>query len=161
MVIKSDLFRGARPVDIRDLRNLEALGVRTIISLEEGLFSAFRWAREPAIWRAMGYTWYQVKLSAIVPPTRGQLDAIRALIHVSQAHYRPLPEDQPTAGVFVHCYSGVDRTGMVIADWRVTEQEHDPKQAWAECIRMGMHHRYQLLWKRAFFKLEKTTVRAK
>lgn len=140
----TNLYRGSRPHDTSDLSLLWKNGIRTIISLEEGWADILGWKNEPATWRKMGGVWLQVKLSSIIAPTQGQLEAIYALIF---AHCQ-------LSGVFVHCYSGVDRTGIVCADWEVYGRKISPEVAWQRCCEQGMHKRFQWLWKRSFFKIE-------
>lgn len=141
---QGNLYRGSRPNGTADLDQLWEKGIRTIISLEEGWGTIFGWRKEAELWRARGGVWLQVKLSSVVAPTRGQLEAIYCLIF---AHFQ-------TAGVFVHCYSGVDRTGIVCAHWDVYGMKDTPGRAWIRCVSNGMHLRFQWLWKRAFFKAE-------
>lgn len=139
------IYRGSRPSSHADMQVLWDAGVRTVISLEEGWGAIFGWPHEPEQWRAMGGVWLQVKLSSILPPTRGQLDAIYALMF---AH------SMGPGSVFVHCYSGVDRTGIVCAHWQAYGQHIPVQIAWENCCAQGMHRRFQLLWKRAFFREE-------
>lgn len=139
------VFRGSRPENADDLRMLWGKGIRTIISLEEGFGTFFGWwNREAIIWRGMGGTWLQVKLSSVIAPTEGQLAATLSLI---MAYSKD-------SAMFVHCGAGCDRTGMVMADYRVHAQGHTAAEAWAEAGEQGMHKRYQWLWQKSFFKVE-------
>jgi len=141
--IDEKTFRGSRPLGPDDLFALQKRGIKTIISLEEGWGTFFgHWSKESQVWEGLGGYWLQVKLSSVVPPTAGQVYAIYSLIKVYQAH----------GNVFFHCYSGVDRTGVVAADYRVVEQGWTPERAWQEAIAEGMHWRYQRTWKPAFLR---------
>jgi len=56
-------------------------------------------------------------------------------------------------GIYVHCAKGVDRTGMVIAAFRILVEEWDPFDAAAECFREGMHWIY-LPWLLQLWRLK-------
>lgn len=70
-------------------------------------------------------------LGAIFPPTTKELkDALNLLFR------------ERRGGVYVHCAKGVDRTGMVIAAYRILEQGWSPREAAKEAIAQGMHFIY-------------------
>ena len=58
----------------------------------------------------------------------------RAMGPVSASH---VPNGLVGKNVLVHCEHGEDRTGLVIAAWRVHMQEMSPGQAWAEALAFG------------------------
>jgi protein tyrosine/serine phosphatase len=60
-------------------------------------------------------------------PTDEQVDRVRALVNA--------PENQP---VFVHCQYGADRTGTIIALYRIEHDGWTIDQATAEARRYGM-----------------------
>ena len=147
--VATGLHRGSRPESPVALGILASnYGVKTIISLETD-FGAF-WDSlvsfrfdEGACWQDWWKkTFIRHPLSNFLPPTR--FETMQILDDINRSLLN--------GGVFVHCYSGVDRTGWIIAAYRVIEEEMHPEDAWAEAVKMGMHFRY-FWWKSAFIAL--------
>ena len=137
------LWRGSRPECYDDLTHLKSLGITTIVSLQEGYARAKAkltggYATEREDWIAMGGVYYDVPLSNIIPPSPGRLFLVEKLI--AENH-----------GVYVHCFAGVDRTGMSIAYHKVKRFHLTPEEAWQEAVDYGMHRRYRW-WKPAFLR---------
>ena len=65
------------------------------------------------------------------------------------------PANQP---VFVHCMHGADRTGWVVAVYRIVEQGWSADEAWLEMQNFGHHEVFKSL-RRYLFKLEPATIR--
>ncbi|HUV86117.1 MAG TPA: hypothetical protein VMX79_03305, partial [bacterium] len=53
--------------------------------------------------------------------------------------------------VFVHCHAGVDRTGFVVAAYRVKVEGWTPEKAYEEMARLGFHS-FLFWWPGAFFE---------
>lgn len=68
-------------------------------------------------------------LGEFLPPSQDELNAAITLI-------------QSTKPIYVHCKAGVDRTGMVIAHYRIIIQKWTKEAAVAEMKAMGMHWWY-------------------
>lgn len=142
------LFRGSRPENHDDLKHLWSLGVRSIISLQEGYAKTKAkltggYAREREDWLAMGGKYYDIPLSNILPPSPSRLWLVLQVIKLHWAEWE--------GKVYVHCYAGVDRTGMAIAYYRVAQNGIPPEQAWNDACTYGMHRRYRW-WKPAFLR---------
>lgn len=125
------LFRGAQP-DERGLASLARLGVRTVINLR---MPADTWPGEEAAARAQGLTYVNVPLPGLSAPTDAQVAQVLGLIATS-----PSP-------VFVHCEHGADRTGTIIASYRMQQDGWTAEQAFAEAklygfsaLQFGMRH---------------------
>jgi hypothetical protein len=144
--VDTDLYRGPRPESADDLTllffNFQA---KTIVSLETGFgkfWDGFRGRsfHEQDLWdRVYKRTFLSRPCSNFLPPTRAETTAILDDIKASIQK----------GAVYVHCYAGVDRTGWIIAAWRVREQGWQPEKAWLEAVQMGMHSRYWW-WHRHF-----------
>ena len=103
--INAQLFRGAQPRD-GGLQRLAALGIRTVINLRGRSDDARREEQEA---QGLGLNYFQMPMSGLRRPTKVQVTNALNIINA--------PENWP---VFVHCRRGIDRTGMVIASYRVT-----------------------------------------
>lgn len=138
------LYRGAR-LEKSHFAYLKSLGVKTIINLQGGdikdpvLGPVAGWLEpgESDEWitlerqsaEGLGIRFIHVPLSSITPANR-QLgyDVGRVLKMLND------PANQP---VYVHCEHGEDRTGVVVALYRVFYENWDPQAAYDEMVQMG------------------------
>lgn len=146
--VSENLYRGSRPESTADLWMLSLqCSVKTIISLETGFGNFWdgllgRAFDEKGFWeRGWHRQWISRPCSNILPPSRVETEVI----------LRDIKAGLALGPVFVHCYSGVDRTGWVCAAWRVLEEGMAPEDAWAECRLRGMHQRFYW-WQSAFME---------
>ena len=114
------ILRGAQP-EPEGYATLKAMGVRTVISLRTN--HGERKAVEAA---GMRYIEIPIKLWKNVDPAAVQ----KALSVMTD------PTNQP---VFVHCSRGVDRTGMVVAVYRMEVDGWSEAEAEAEMEAFGFH----------------------
>lgn len=85
---------------------------------------------------------YSHPLGGIFPPS---LDELKLAVHFLDSH----------SGInYVHCKHGVDRTGMVVASYRILIDDWKPFDAAIECLREGMHICY-LPWLIQLWRLKK------
>ena len=68
-----------------------------------------------------------VPMTGLTPPTAEEITKILALL-----------EDTTTGPVFVHCKRGADRTGAVIAAYRIDHNHWDNARALKEAMAHGM-----------------------
>ena len=119
------LYRGAEP-DEACLAHLRSIGVRTVVNLRDDDEDT---ARERKLAEALGMRFTNVPMSGFRRPdeeeVRRALEAIGAT------------ENQP---VFVHCKRGRDRTGVVVAAWRMSREGWSLDQAYEEA------KRFRLAW---------------
>lgn len=137
-----DLARGGKPRSREDLQFLKNEGIRTIVSLQEGWSDFFRLydiKDEKRDWEAMGGKFYQHRLSNWFAPTQDETDAVLRSI---------CAQDGKT---YLHCYSGVDRTGWIAAAYKVLVMGNvTPEDAWkTEAWAKGTHKWF--FWWRAKF----------
>jgi tyrosine-protein phosphatase SIW14 len=120
------LYRGAQPTE-RGFENLSKMGVAIVVDLREG----GEVQREQKEVTALG-----MKFVAISWNCRDPKDA-----YFSQ--FLTLLRENPGKKVFVHCHSGVDRTGMMIAAYRMDEQGWTADESLGEMKTFGlsMFHR--------------------
>lgn len=128
------LFRGAQP-DEAGIASLHRLGVRTIINLR---LSEDLWSGEAVAAQTRGLAYFSVPLHGLSAPTDAEVERVLALIASS-----PPP-------VFVHCEHGADRTGTIIACYRMRHDGWTVERAFAEAklhgfsaFQIGMRHYIQ------------------
>jgi protein tyrosine phosphatase (PTP) superfamily phosphohydrolase (DUF442 family) len=118
------LYRGAQPKS-SGITELAAFGIRTIVDLRgEGARSR----RERKQAEAGGLRYFNVPLPSLGRPTFSQVAEALTII-----------EDPANWPVFVHCRKGSDRTGMIIACYRVSYDGWTVDQAMDEAKHHGLH----------------------
>lgn len=131
--VNDQLMRGAQPRP-GGIQRLSELGVKTIINLR-GTDSRTR--SDEAEAKSLGLTYINVPLPVWGRPENEKVQRVLEIISAPD-----------TGRVFVHCKDGVDRTGMIVALYRITKEGWEPNKATAEATRAGMR-RYQY-WKRDY-----------
>ena len=121
--VNNQLYRGAQP-GTGGIKKLAQLGIKTIINLRDNDDHA---RAEEAEARSLGLAYLNVPLPDFNRPADKTIDQILLLITA--------PENQP---VFVHCRRGADRTGIVIAIYRIEHDGWDSEKAKAEAKQYGM-----------------------
>ena len=114
--INSHYYRGAQPL-ASDYADLAALGIRTVIDLQESDGDA----NEPRLVRAAGMTYYRIPMSTHRPPTPDQLGLFFRLV-----------SDPASGPVYVHCQGGRHRTGVMTAAYRMSFDRWTSEQAFRE-----------------------------
>ena len=120
--INDRLYRGAQP-DAAGIKNLARLGIKSIINLR---LTNDVWQAEAAAASAFGILYTNVPLNGLAPPTHAQVATLLALIET-------LP-----APVFVHCQHGCDRTGTIIACYRIRQGGWPNQAALEEARKYGL-----------------------
>jgi len=117
--ITDGVWRGAQPT-AEGFAELKRLGVKTVVNLR-----ALHSDRDEL--KGLGLNYVHLPMTALIPDD----DVVAAFIKVAtDPHFRP---------VFVHCQHGADRTGVVIAAYRVTVQGWPMKKARRELPLFGFH----------------------
>lgn len=117
--VSADLYRCAQP-DAEAMRALEAFGIRAVVNLREYHSDA----------RVAAGT----KLALIeVPLDAGDLTYQELTVALRAILEAPKP-------AVVHCWHGSDRTGAMIAAWRVAVDGWTPAEALDEMVAGGFGH---------------------
>ena len=123
--VNAQLYRGGQP-KTGGLQKLKELGVKTVVNLR-GEDDHVRAERTEA--RSLGLRFYSIALPEFSKPKDKEVQRALEIINA--------PENQP---VFVHCNHGRDRTGTIVACYRVS---HD---GWTATQAKNEAHRYGLSW---------------
>jgi tyrosine-protein phosphatase SIW14 len=100
------------------------MGIKTILDLRGGSIHE-PWERKAV--DAAGMHYVGVRLSGLLPPKDKQIAKILALL-----------EDPARGPVYVHCRRGDDRTGMVIACYRIAHDHWSNAKALQEARNNGL-----------------------
>ena len=120
--VNDGLYRGAQP-DAVGIKNLARLGVKTIINLR---ITNELWKAEPVEANANGITYTNVPLKGLGRPSDAQVATLLTLMET-------LP-----APVFIHCQFGCDRTGTIVACYRIKHHNWSGKSALEEAKKYGL-----------------------
>lgn len=121
--VSERLYRGAQPRK-GGITRLAALGVNTIINLRDDDERAVAEEREA---QSAGLRYYNVPFKRLGRPTDSQIERVLSLIEA--------PEN---GVVFVHCGRGANRTGTVVAIYRISHDGWTSREAQREAKRYGM-----------------------
>lgn len=117
------IYRGAQPT-AGGFDSLAKLGIRTVIDLRRG---SDHEKSEQAIVERAGMRYIHVPLGGYVAPSDEQIAKLLALL-----------DDSAGWPVFIHCKRGADRTGTVIACYRIAHDHWTNQKALAEAKLHGM-----------------------
>lgn len=121
--INEHLFRGGQP-HRGGMMILSGMGIKTIINLcGEGETSS----SEEAEAKSSGLRYFNVPMSSWGRPSDEQVERVMALI-----------DDQRNWPVMVHCRRGSDRTGAIIAVYRIQHEGWTAGQAITEAKKYGL-----------------------
>jgi protein tyrosine/serine phosphatase len=116
------LYRGAVPSNVA-LEELHAQGIKLVVDLREKGGDTLRERQEVT---ALGMHYVSVPLSSWSAPTPDQVRSVLSLFG-----------NQP---IFVHCRRGKDRTGTIIACYRIQHDGWSNTRALEEANHYGMSH---------------------
>jgi uncharacterized protein (TIGR01244 family) len=121
--VNENLYRGAQPQS-GGLKKLSELGIKTIINLRG---ASEETQKQQAEAEASGMRYFSIPLSSIGRPKDHEVERALAIIDAR--------ENWP---VFVHCKRGADRTGVIIAAYRISHEQWTAEQATTEAKRLGL-----------------------
>jgi protein tyrosine/serine phosphatase len=123
--ISDALLRGAQPTR-NGFAELKNLGVTTIVNLRQ-TGDGVEWERKLA--ESLGLHFVNIPVSGWSAPSDAQVAQFLKLFH-----------DAAGQRVFVHCYYGDDRTGTMVATYRIAQQHWTADQAIQEMYTFGFHY---------------------
>lgn len=122
--LNSSVSRGAQPTD-EGFATLAKRGVKTIIDLRRPTEHSTEAERK--VVEGLGMRYINVPMEGVVAPTSAQVTKVLGLMNDSSA-----------GPVFVHCKRGADRTGGIIACYRMEHDRWDNRKALKEAKTNGM-----------------------
>jgi len=123
--VDARLYRGAQP-EPSAYAELKSLGIDTVVRFNpEGQDMA---AEKNQV-ESLGMKFVSLPWSGLGEPTHEQVVSFLSLLR-----------DNPDAKIFVHCRLGADRTGVMVALYRLTFSHWDTAQALAEMHAFHYHH---------------------
>jgi len=122
--INEKLYRGGQPSD-EGFGSLAKLGIKTVVDLRRP--NEHSTADEERVVKALGMRYVNVPMNGIVAPSEEQVARVLALMNATE-----------DGSVFVHCRRGADRTGTVVACYRMGHDAWDNKKAFKEAKTLGM-----------------------
>ncbi|MGC8723605.1 MAG: fused DSP-PTPase phosphatase/NAD kinase-like protein [Acidobacteriota bacterium] len=117
--VSDGLYRGAQPTR-EGFEGLKAMGVRTVINLRNHHSDA-------PLLADLGFRYVEIPCDA------WRMEDAPVVLFLK------LATDEACQPVFVHCQHGSDRTGIMVAAYRVVVQDWDPSLAEAELPNFGFH----------------------
>ncbi len=118
--VSDTYYRGAQPSG-QDYADLKALGVKTVIDLQE-----YGDKDEAVAAKKAGLNYVRIGMNTRIIPTATQLSQFLSIVND--------PAQQP---VYVHCAGGHHRTGVMTAVYRMTKDGWSGTQAFAEMKKYG------------------------
>ena len=121
--VNDHVYRGAQPT-ADGLQSLAKLGVKTVIDLRE---AGDRSTSERSLVEAAGMRYVTIPFQGMSAPSPANVAKVLALF-----------DDASAGPVFVHCRRGADRTGTVVACYRIAHDHWDNQKALQEAKGFGM-----------------------
>jgi tyrosine-protein phosphatase SIW14 len=122
--VNDQVYRGAQPSE-QGFQSLAKLGVKTVLDLRE---TGSRSSSEAKVVEKLGMRYVSLPMRGAGAPTPEQVKKALTLLN------------DPAAGpVFVHCRRGADRTGTVMACYRISHDSWEQQKALTEARARGMH----------------------
>jgi len=122
--VNEEVYRGAQPTE-QGFKRLAGLGIKTVIDLRQ--IGEHSQGDEQKAVEANAMRYVSVPMKGMSTPTNEQVSTVLALL-----------EDKAAEPVFVHCRRGADRTGTVIACYRISHDHWDNEKALSEARSYGM-----------------------
>lgn len=144
-LVSQGIYRGARPTDSDQIKALKKMGIKTVVNLQGGDVNdgELGWLipyvedgetqeereLEQSLVAEAGMNYFNFPLNSLDRVTKREADKIADAIKVLS--------DKNNQPVFLHCAHGADRTGLVIALYRVIIENWPVQKAHREMVALG------------------------
>ena len=125
--VTDSLYRGAQPAK-KGFAELKKLGVTTIVNLRTGRQGSTAERKEV---ETLEMRYVNIPVGGWSPPSNAQV-----------AQFLSLSKNADGQKIFVHCHFGDDRTGVMIATYRIALEHWTADQAVQEMRSFGFHHHW-------------------
>lgn len=122
--VDDHVYRGAQPTN-NGFEDLAKRGIKTVVDLRD--IGEHSQAGEQKAVTDLGMRYVSIPMQGMSTPKDKQIAAVLALLN-----------DVTSGPVFVHCKRGADRTGTVIALYRIVHDGWNSKRALSEAKSYGM-----------------------
>ncbi|MCU1340117.1 MAG: hypothetical protein JWO19_5698 [Bryobacterales bacterium] len=123
-VVNDHVYRGGQPTDA-GLKSLAQRGIKTVIDLR--LPDEHSIPYEQRVVEANGMRFVSVPMKGLSAPTEQQVSKVLGVL-----------EDSDSWPVFVHCRRGADRTGTILACYRISHDHWQNQKALDEAKTYGI-----------------------
>jgi len=123
-IVNDNILRGGQPSD-EGIKLLAGRGVKTVIDLR--LPSEHSIAHEKELVESNGMHFVSVPMRGLMAPTDDQLYGVLRILN-----------DSKQWPVFIHCRRGADRTGTVLACYRISHDNWNNQKALEEAKAYGI-----------------------
>jgi protein tyrosine phosphatase (PTP) superfamily phosphohydrolase (DUF442 family) len=123
--VDGNYYRGGQP-DEDDYQSFALLGIKTVINLRNADTEDI--TKEKKFAGRYGIKYVSIPMKASQPPTDEQI-----------AYFFKLLDNPKNLPVYVHCWQGKDRTGIMTALYRVRDYGWNFDQAYSEMKQRGYH----------------------
>lgn len=130
-IVGAELWRGGQPT-LNAFTLLKESGAKTIISLREDQPAV---QKEREIVTALGMDYFAIPIRPFAIPEEEAIDFFLDIV-----------SDRENQPCFVHCLHGMDRTGLVVAIYRMQVHNWSFEEAHEELLKMGFHTEFQNLF---------------
>jgi protein tyrosine phosphatase (PTP) superfamily phosphohydrolase (DUF442 family) len=121
-IVSDHLYRGGQPLDA-GFTELKKLGIDIVVNMRD---EPAEIARERALVEAQGMRYVSI-------PWRGKENPKTEQV----AQFLKVVRENPDRKVFVHCERGAERTGLMVACYRMSSEGWTPEKALAEMEKFG------------------------
>ncbi len=125
--VTKTLWRGGQPSHA-GLKQLKSKGIKTIINLREDDSSI---SQEAVLAKELQLEYISLPLRPFDIPTQDSIDRFLSVVENDGHH-----------PVFVHCLHGMDRTGLMVALYRLKVQDWSFELAYEEMVQLGFHEAF-------------------
>lgn len=135
--VSRNLYRGPRPKE--GLADLQSKGVKVLLDLEYSFYEAFhndKYEEDKKRAADFGIKVINVYCSDITPPN------LKRILLVLRTIKEAIDRGEI---VYIHCLHGKDRTGFMVACYRIVFDGWTPKQAIKEMFSYGFH-KWPYIW---------------
>lgn len=137
--VTEKIYRGPRPSKREKIQELKDSGFKAIINLTDSVQEIFADDEyEVLLVEDWGMDEINIECSTILPPRHWQVEKF---FHAVELYEK----------VYVHCKMGVDRTGYMIACYRILKQGWSFKDAVSEMFNRGFNKLPYIVWLPSLF----------